>query len=84
MEPQTIKCIKVYGTATCPQCQGAKKYLESKNAPFEYIDVRKDPEGMKTLESLGIFTLPVITANDEMYYTGFNVEIINKLIEEVM
>ena len=83
MEPQTIKRIKVYGTESCPQCQGAKKYLESQNAPFEYIDVRKDPEGMKTLDSIGIYTLTVITVNDEMYYTGFDVKLINKLIKEV-
>ena len=31
--------IKLYGASTCPQCQGAKQYLESKSVPFEYIDV---------------------------------------------
>ena len=48
--------LRLYGTASCPQCQGAKKYLEQKQVPFEYIDVRKNPEGMKDLENRGLAT----------------------------
>ena len=56
--------IKLYGTASCPQCQGAKAWLERKNVPFEYIDVRKDAAGMNYLVERGLSTIPVIISKD--------------------
>lgn len=75
--------LKLYGTASCPQCQGAKKYLEKKLVPFEYIDVLGNPEGMKELENRGLSTLPVIMRNDGTpYVAGFNAKAIDNLIKE--
>lgn len=77
--------LKLYGTASCPQCQGAKKYLEQKQVPFDYIDVFKSPEGMKELENRGLTTLPVVILNDgTSYVTGFNAKAIDVLIKEEM
>lgn len=77
--------LKLYGTASCPQCQGAKKYLEQKQVPFDYIDVFKSPEGMKELENRGLTTLPVVMLNDgTSYVTGFNAKAIDVLIKEEM
>lgn len=77
--------LRLYGTASCPQCQGAKKYLEQKQVQFEYIDVRKNPEGMKELESRGLATLPVVMLNDgTSYATGFNAKAIDALIKGEM
>lgn len=77
--------LRLYGTASCPQCQGAKKYLEQKQVPFEYIDVFKNPEGMKELENRGLVTLPVVMLNDgTSYATGFNAKAIDVLIKEEM
>ena len=77
--------LRLYGTASCPRCQGAKEYLEQKQVPFEYIDVFESPEGMKELENRGLTTLPVVMLNDgTSYVTGFNVKAINNLIKEEM
>lgn len=75
--------LKLYGTALCPQCQGAKKYLEQKQVSFEYIDVLENPEGMKELVNRGLTTLPVIMLNDgTSYVTGFRAKAIDALIKE--
>lgn len=75
--------LKLYGTVSCPQCQGTKKYLEQKQMPFEYIDVFENPEGMKDLENRGLTTLPVVMLNDgTSYVTGFNAKAIDVLIKE--
>lgn len=77
------KSLKLYGTASCPQCQGAKKYLEQKQVPFEYIDVLENPEGMKELKKRGFTTLPVIMLNDgTSYVTVFSAKAIDTLIKE--
>lgn len=77
--------LRLYGAASCPQCQGAKKYLEQKQVPFEYIDVFESPEGMKELENRGLTTLPVVMLNDgTSYVTGFNAKAIDDLIKEEM
>lgn len=77
------EAIKLYGSSVCPTCMGAKKYLEQRGVPFEYIDVRQNPEGMKALDDLGISTIPVITWRDWLI-TGFSPRTIDKLIQEVM
>lgn len=74
--------IKLYGTASCPQCQGAKKYLEQKGVPFEYIDVRTHPTGINDLEARNLRTIPVILWKD-WCITGFSPKQIDKLITEV-
>ena len=71
--------IKVYGTESCPQCQGAKQYLKQKGISFEYADVFKDEAAMKELEELGAMSLPVIKC-DNTTVMGFNV----KMLEEVL
>ena len=74
--------IKLYGSSGCPTCMGAKKYLEQRDAPFEYIDVRENKEGMEALDALGISTIPVITWRDWLI-TGFSPRTIDKLLREV-
>lgn len=78
----TKEQIKLYGTASCPQCQGAKAWLERRNVPFEYIDVRKDATGMDYLVERGLSTIPVIIWKDQCI-TGFSPKQIDKLIMEV-
>ena len=75
--------IKLYGAASCPQCRGAKKYLESKEVPFEYIDVFNDAEGMKQLDAKGLSTIPVVMSGTK-YVTGFSPKEIDELIKEGM
>lgn len=74
--------IKLYGSEGCPTCMGAKKYLEQRDVPFEYIDVRKDPEGMKVLDDLGITVIPVITCGNWVI-PGFSPRGIDTMLKEV-
>ena len=77
--------LRLYGAASCPRCQGAKKYLEQKQVPFEYIDVFESPEGVKELESRGLSTIPVVMLGDGTnYVAGFNAKAIDYLIKEGM
>lgn len=77
------EAIKLYGSSGCPTCMGAKKYLEQRGVPFEYIDVRQNPEGMKALEDMGMTVIPVVTGGDWII-PGFSPKGIDKLIQEVM
>lgn len=74
-----MKQVKLYGTASCPQCQAVKKYLEGKKVDFEYIDVFKDNAGLEYLTQLGIKTLPVTTVGAQ-YATGFYPQEIDGLL----
>lgn len=75
--------IKLYGTQMCPQCQGAKQYLTANEVPFEYIDVNNDQEGLRHLEDLGVYTLPVIEHGKDII-VGFDAVKITEMIREVM
>lgn len=44
--------IKVYSTPTCPWCKKAKSYLESKNVPFEEVNVAADLKGREEMINL--------------------------------
>ena len=75
--------IKLYGTTSCPQCQGAKAWLERKKVPFTYVDVREDAASMNYLVEQGLSTIPVIIWKEQCI-TGFNPKQLDKLIMEVM
>ena len=38
------KQIQMYGTAWCPDCAHAKKFLTKHNIPFEWHDIEQDKE----------------------------------------
>ena len=77
------KPLRLYGSASCPQCQALKKYLTQKQIPFEYFDVFKDPSNFDELDKRGLTTLPVTMSNDgTSYVTGFDIKSISKLIKE--
>ncbi|MFU0825811.1 glutaredoxin family protein [Clostridium sp.] len=53
--------IKIYSTPTCPWCKKAKSYLESKNIPFEDINVASDLKGREEMFKLsGQSGVPVL------------------------
>ena len=75
--------IKLYGTASCPQCQRTKAQLERKKVPFTYVDVQEDAASMNYLVEQGLSTIPVIIWKEQCI-TGFNPKQLDKLIMEVM
>lgn len=53
--------IKVYSTPTCPWCRKAKSYLQSKNVPFEDINVATDLKGREEMFNIsGQSGVPVL------------------------
>ncbi|WP_010245050.1 glutaredoxin family protein [Acetivibrio cellulolyticus] len=72
--------IKVYSTPTCPWCTVAKKYLTSKNVPFEDVDVSRDREAaMEMVNKSGQRGVPVIDINGNII-VGFDQSEIDRLI----
>ena len=39
--------MKIYGTDLCPDCLMAKKILDEKNIPYDYVDVTKNIADLK-------------------------------------
>ena len=56
--------VKVYSTKNCPYCKMAKEYLESKNIPFEDIDVSSNQDAAKEMiQKSGQMGVPVLDIN---------------------
>lgn len=73
--------VKVYSTPTCPYCTMAKKYLDSKNVPYEEFDVSKDRDAaMQMIQKSGQRGVPVLEI-DGSIVVGFDKEKIDSLIE---
>lgn len=72
--------IKVYSTPTCPWCTVAKKYLTSKNVPFEDLDVSRDRDAaMEMIQKSGQRGVPVIEINGNVII-GFDQVTIDRLL----
>lgn len=72
--------VKVYSTPTCPYCNLAKKYLESKNVEFKNIDVSSDKAA--ALEMVGLSGqrgVPVLDINGTIII-GFDKNKIDSLL----
>ncbi len=48
----TMKDIKVYGADWCSDCITAKKFLDSKNVAYEYIDITDNDTAIAFLEKV--------------------------------
>jgi glutaredoxin 3 len=76
------KKVIVYSTSTCPFSKMAKEYLTKKGVSFTEYDIIKDEEASKELlEKLGQTSVPVIIIDDNIV-SGFNQELIDKLLAE--
>jgi glutaredoxin-like YruB-family protein len=72
--------VKVYSTPTCPWCKVTKNYLESKNVPFEDLDVSKDREAaMEMIQKSGQRGVPVVDINGNII-VGFDQKSIDKFL----
>jgi glutaredoxin 3 len=72
--------IKIYSTPTCPYCTMAKNYLDSKNVPYEYIDVSTDrAAASEMISKSGQRGVPVLDINGSIVI-GFDKDKIDSLI----
>lgn len=44
--------MKIYGTDLCPDCVAAKKILDEKNIPYDYVDITKNIADLKAFMRL--------------------------------
>ena len=59
--------IKVYSVEWCGPCNKVKKYLESKNIPYESVMVADAKEERNIVEEIsGQRSVPVTTINDQV------------------
>ncbi len=44
--------IVFYATKYCPDCYRARKILDERGIPYDYVDINRDPEGQAYVEQV--------------------------------
>ena len=76
------KNIKVYGAPWCPDCRRSKQFLGEQRVDYEWIDVDKDPNGLKYVQEVnnGKQIIPTIVFDDgSILVEPTNAELATKL-----
>ena len=63
--------ITMYGAAWCGDCRRSKRFLDSNNVSYEYIDVEADPSASDKVIEIngGQRSIPVILFSDGSHLT---------------
>lgn len=63
--------IKMYGAEWCGDCRRSKRFLDSNNVAYEYIDVEADPSASDKVIEIngGQRSIPVILFSDGSHLT---------------
>jgi len=63
--------ITLYGSATCGDCRRSKRYLDSRNVQYNYIDVEADESASNKVIEIngGMRSIPVIIFPDGTHLT---------------
>ena len=63
--------ITLYGSATCGDCRRSKRYLDSRNVQYNYIDVESDETASNKVIEIngGMRSIPVIVFPDGTHLT---------------
>ncbi len=58
--------ITVYGTTSCPDCWRSKRYLESQNVPYSWVNISEQPDAAQTVMRIngGARSVPTIVFPD--------------------
>ncbi|TAK21407.1 MAG: FAD-dependent oxidoreductase [Chloroflexota bacterium] len=58
--------MTLYGTLWCSDCKRAKRFLAEQRVPYTYVDVDKDPEGLRLVQRVnaGKNIIPTIVFGD--------------------
>jgi glutaredoxin len=62
--------ITIYSKISCPHCDNAKRYLESKNINYKEINIEQDDEAREFISSKGHRTVPQIYFGTELLIPG--------------
>jgi glutaredoxin len=63
--------LTVYSKNNCPFCVQAKRLLESKNVPYEEINIEDKPDARQMLLDRGLRSVPQIFKQEELIPGGF-------------
>jgi glutaredoxin-like YruB-family protein len=66
-----MKRVILYSQPGCPPCFAAKQFLTARNIPFEYKDVKGNPEALRELVKLNSRSTPTIVVGDQVFI-GFD------------
>ena len=65
--------VKVYSITQCPWCDKVKKYLKSKNIPYEEHNIENSEEDKKACQEIsGDLIVPVTTVNGKDFVVSFD------------
>ncbi|OYQ66745.1 glutaredoxin-like protein NrdH [Aerococcus sp. 1KP-2016] len=71
--------VTVYTKPNCMQCNFTKKYLTEKEIEFQTIDVTESAEALAKVKNMGFQAVPVIVAEDQEAFYGFQPDRLAKL-----
>ncbi len=73
--------VKIYGSATCTNCNMAKDYLNSRGIGYDFVDVTKDREALKEMREIsgGARSIPVIVVCNKVVI-GFDQEELEQVL----
>lgn len=63
--------LTVYSKNNCPFCVQAKRLLESKNVPYQEVNIEEQPEARQMLLDRGLRSVPQIFNQEELVPGGF-------------
>ena len=63
---ETQEKIKIYATTWCGDCRWAKRWFDSHNIPYEYINIEEDEEAAEIVARVnkGMHSVPTIIFPD--------------------
>ncbi len=74
-----MKNIKIYSSASCPNCTLAKDLIKEKGYEYEEKNISLDAEAKKELISMGYMGVPIIFIDEEVV-VGFNKQKLEELL----
>ena len=71
--------VTVYTKPNCMQCNFTKKYLTEKEIEYQTIDITESEEALAEVKGMGFQAVPVIVAENEEAFYGFQPDRLAKL-----
>lgn len=72
--------ITIYSKSGCAECMFTKKFLESKDIPFDERRVDINDDYLDEVRLLGYRSLPVVKIDDDETFTGYQPERLEDLV----
>jgi glutaredoxin len=53
--------LVVYGADWCADCRHVKRFLDTRQVPYRWVDLERDREAQEWLDAAGYRAIPVVT-----------------------